>query len=51
MSWGAGRRDSNEPGIVLALTQAGCDVEYAERKPYDLVVGRALNTYLLECKT
>lgn len=46
-----GRRDDNEPEIVQALEQAGCHVRAAEREPYDLVVGRAGRTYLLEVKT
>jgi hypothetical protein len=45
------RRDANEGEIVTALQCVGCDIDYAERKPYDLVVGRAGQTYLLEVKT
>lgn len=47
----ASRRDEVEPQIVTALQKAGCSVDYAERKPYDLVIGRAGETYLLEVKT
>ena len=51
MSWGAGRRDSNEATIVSALVKAGCDIDYADRKPYDIVVGKAGKTFLLEIKS
>lgn len=50
MSYGAGRRDDSESAIAGALLKAGCDVEYAHRKPYDLLVGRAGQTFLLEVK-
>ena len=36
---------------MAALQKAGCDVEYAYRKPYDIIVGRGFKTYLIECKT
>lgn len=45
------RRDANESEIIDALTQAGCDVVGVERQPFDIVVGRAGRTYLLEVKT
>ena len=51
MSWGAGRRDNNEAEIVSALVKAGCDVDYVSFKPYDIVVGRSSQSYLLEVKT
>ena len=51
MSWGAGRRDDSESAIAGALAKAGCDIEYATRRPYDLIVGRAGMTYLLEVKS
>jgi hypothetical protein len=44
------RRDENEQAIVTALQRAGCLVDRVERRPYDLVVGRAGANYLLECK-
>ena len=46
-----GRRDLTEAAIVAALLKAGCDVRYAEKQPYDLLVGRARQTYLLEIKS
>ena len=51
MTWGAGRRDGNEGEIVSALQKAGVAVDYADRKPYDLVAGRGGASYLLEIKT
>lgn len=48
MSWG--RRDNNEAQIVAALQKAGCDVEYSEKRQWDLIVGRAGQTFLLEVK-
>lgn len=44
------RRDSNEPEIVAALTKAGCSIDYVDRKPYDILCGRAGATYALEIK-
>ncbi len=44
----AAKRDANEPGIVQALEAAGCDVLRAT--DVDLIVGRANQNYLLECK-
>lgn len=44
----ARQRDLNEPEIVAALEQAGCDVLRAQ--DVDLIVGRAGLTYLLEIK-
>ena len=41
MSYGAGRRDDSESAIAGALMKAGCDINIAWRKPYDLIVGRA----------
>lgn len=46
-----GRRDANERAIVQALVGCGCVVDRVEGKPYDLVVGRAFQNYLLEVKT
>lgn len=51
MSWGAGRRDDSESAIAGALVKAGCEVDYAVRKPYDLLVSRAGVNYILECKS
>ena len=51
MKRNSGQRDLSEAAIAHALTKAGCDIEYAERKPWDLVVGRAGMTYLLEVKS
>lgn len=45
-----GKRDDTEASIVSALQRAGCDVRYAEKQPYDILVGRAGATYLLEVK-
>lgn len=45
-----GRRDENEAEIVSALHEAGCDIDYAERKPYDVLVGRAGMCFALEIK-
>lgn len=44
----AKRRDQNEPEIVEALRQAGCEVE--RRDDYDLHVKRAGKEYRLEVK-
>lgn len=44
-------RDQNEPEIVKALRQVGASVEFADLKPYDLIVGYRHLTYLLEIKT
>ena len=51
MSWGAGRRDYSESAIAGALVKAGCAVEYAVKRPYDLIVGRGGQNYLIEVKT
>jgi hypothetical protein len=51
MSYGVGKRDNAEDAICGALTKAGCDIVYANRKPWDVIVGRAGVTYLLEIKT
>jgi hypothetical protein len=54
MSYGPsnlGRRDANEAQIVLALQQAGCDVHYMVKAPWDITVGRAGQAFLLEVKT
>ena len=45
------KRDLTEAAITEALTKAGCDIDYAYRKAYDLVVGRANQVFLLEIKT
>ena len=45
------KRDLTEAAITAALTKAGCDIEYVYRQPYDIIVGRAGNTYLLEIKS
>jgi hypothetical protein len=44
----ANRRDANEPEIVKALREIGCDVMYWD--DCDLIVGRNRRTLLLECK-
>ena len=46
----ANRRDANEREIIAALERAGCVVDRVERRPYDLVVGRGYQNFLLECK-
>ena len=43
------RRDANEPEIVQALEAAGCTVIRLD--PFDLLVGRAGVTLMLEVKT
>jgi hypothetical protein len=50
MKKNSGKRDLSEAAIVNALTKAGCDIDYAERKPWDITVGRAGLTYLIEIK-
>ena len=50
MKRNSGKRDLSEAAIAHALTKAGCDIEYAERKPWDLLIGRAGQCYLLEIK-
>ena len=45
------KRDLTEAAITAALTKAGCDIEYVYRMPYDIIVGRANMTFLLEIKT
>jgi hypothetical protein len=44
----AKQRDLNEPEIISALQQCGCDVERIDL--CDLIVGRAGVNYLLEIK-
>lgn len=44
------RIDGNQQEIAQALERIGCKVDYVSRRPYDLVVGRAGRTFLLECK-
>lgn len=51
MSHGVGKRDNAEDAICGALTKAGCDIIYACRQPYDILVGRAGVTYMLEIKS
>lgn len=50
MSLYRNRVDANQKTIIKALQAAGCTVHVVDRCPFDLVVGRGNQNWLLECK-